>query len=135
MKNAHVLVVLAKNALQLTSTKQVFSEAVTCAKFGSTQSVGEKLKTNMIDGYWLHRQEEWFPSGLQQCRNATILASSLMQERGKILAFGQMFPKKLACAKKFAHGPRSEKQKIMTTIREEDDAEWVFLAYIMPDAQ
>ena len=127
--------VLAKNALQLTSTKQVFSEAVTCAKFGSTQSVGEKLKTNMIDGYWLHRQEVWFPSGLQQCRNAPILASSLMQERGKIFAFGQMFPKKLACAKKFAHGPRSEKPKIMTTIKGEDDAEWAFLAYIMPDAQ
>ena len=63
--------VLAKNALQLTSTKQVFSEAVTCAKFGSTQSVGEKLKTNMIDGYWLHRQEVWFPSiriaTMQEC--------------------------------------------------------------------
>ena len=46
-----------------------------------------------------------------------------------------MFPKKLACAKKFAHGPRSEKPKIMTTIKGEDDAEWAFLAYIMPDAQ
>ena len=38
-------------------------------------------------------------------------------------------------AEKFAHGPRSEKPKFMTTIKKEDDAELVFLPDIMPDAQ
>ena len=44
-------------------------------------------------------------------------------------------PEEIGVCEEICHGPRSEKQKIMTTIREEDDAEWVFLAYIMPDAQ
>ena len=56
-------------------------------------------------------------------------------EHGKILAFGQTFPKKFACGKKFAHGQRSKKPKIMTTTKDEDDADWVFLPDIMPDAQ
>ena len=37
--------------------------------------------------------------------------------------------------KKFAHGQRSKKPKIMTTTNDEDDADWVFLPDIMPDAQ
>ena len=45
---AHALLVLAENALQLTSTKPVFSEAGDCAKFGSTHSIGETDTTNIM---------------------------------------------------------------------------------------
>ena len=86
MKKGHALVVLAENALQLTSTKPAISEAGHRAKFGSTKKSGELAKTNMVNIGFVVR----IVGSPQECNNAgtecinaeKIMTSSSQQTEG-----------------------------------------------------
>ena len=66
--------------------KAIFSEAGTCAKFGSTQNIGEKLNTNMMVIGFIVRM----CGSPQECNNAgtecinaeKIMTSSSQQTEG-----------------------------------------------------